>query len=391
MRKEFENRKLPKTYSKNGKECFMDSIRNKLIYVTPEETVRQKVVSYLIEELKVPKELITLEDRLSHYGINSKRRADIIISQYDPETNSRFPLTIVECKAPDVIVGESAVNQALDYAEALNAKYIMITNGFEMSCLYWSLDGSPEYIDSLPTYPKMVDGKYIPLPQQEPLVRISFEELKQKGEEWYVNDIFGAKTPKNMISCMTNLAECFIDLEHRFPVGDYGMFSVIEDYGVRYLSYGTAGGTFSSVYRSLLIQVDVVTEFVSFGFNIYSDDKTILAVALDDPDMTPHHALQLTMDNSLSVIGDRCKFSHSGRISVGHIGSGRINDLKAMIEDYAPELMDNGKIVLGELRNDDLWYMDSEQIISFLTNLIKYALVRDMYTKIASASWTPAQ
>lgn len=36
MRKEFENRKLPKTYSKNGKECFMDSIRNKLIYVTPE-------------------------------------------------------------------------------------------------------------------------------------------------------------------------------------------------------------------------------------------------------------------------------------------------------------------------------------------------------------------
>ena len=196
-----------------------------------------------------------------------------------------------------------------------------------------------------------------------------------------MNDIFGAKTPKNMISCMTNLAECFIDLEHRFPVGDCGMFSVIEDYGVRYLSYGTAGGTFSSVYRSLLIQVDDVTEFVSFGFNIYSDDKTILAVALDDPDMTPHHALQLTMDNSLSVIGDRCKFSHFGRISVGHIGSGRINDLKAMIEDYAPELMDNGKIVLGELRNDDLWYMDSEQIISFLTNLIKYALVRDMYRK----------
>lgn len=381
MRKEFENKKLPKTYLKNGKECFMDSIRNKLIYVTPEEVVRQKVVSYLIEELKVPKELITLEDRLSHYGINSKRRADIIISQYDPETNSRFPLTIVECKAPDVIVGESAVNQALDYAEALNAKYIMITNGFEMNCLYWSLDGSPEYIDSLPTYPNMVDGKYIPLPQQEPLVRIPFEELKQKGEEWYVNDIFGAKTPKNMISCMTNLAECFIDLEHRFPVGDYGMFSAVEDYGVRYLSYGTAGGTFNSVYRSILIQVDDVTEFVSFGFNIYSDDKTILAVALDDPDMTPHHALQLTMDNSLSIIGNRCKFSHSGRISVGHIGSGRINDLKAMVEDYAPELMDKGKIMLGELKNDGLWYMDSEQIISFLTNLIKYALIRDMYRK----------
>lgn len=381
MRIEFENKKLPKTYLKNGKECFMDTIRNKLIYVTPEETVRQKVVSYLIEDLQVPKELITVEDGLSHYGVVSKRRADIIINQFDPETDSRFPLTIVECKAPDVIVGENAVNQGLDYAEALNAKYIMITNGFEMNCLYWPLDGSPEHIDSLPTYPNMVDGKYIPLPKPEPLIRIPHNELRQKGEEWYVNDIFGAKTPKKMLSCMTNLAECFIDLEHRFPIGDYGMFSVLEDYGVRYLSYGTAGGTFSSLYRSLLIQVEDVTEFVSFGFNIYSDGKTILAVAIDDPDMTPHHALQLTMDNSLGIIGTKCRFTHSGRISVGHIGSGRIDELKAMIKTYAPELLSNGTITLGELDDNELWYMDSEQVMSFLSNLIKYSLIRDKYRK----------
>lgn len=221
MRDEFKNRKLPEIYFKNGKACYMDTIRNKLVYVTPEETVRQKVVKYLIEELDVPKELISIEDGLYHYAINSKRRADIIISQYDADTNSRFPLTIIECKAPDVIIGESAVNQGLDYAEALNAKYIMITNGSEISCLYWPLEGSPEYI----------------------------EELRQKGTEWYVDDIIGLNTPESMISCITNLAECFIDLEHKFPVGDYGFFSVLEDYGVRYLSYGTAGGTFNSVQK----------------------------------------------------------------------------------------------------------------------------------------------
>lgn len=383
MRAEFEDRKLPKIYLKNSKECFMDSIRNKLIYVTPEETVRQKVVSYLIEELKVPRELITLEDRLSHYGVNSKRRVDILISQYDAETDSRYPLTVVECKAPDVIVGASAVNQGLDYAEALNAKYIMITNGFEMNCFYWPLEGEPEHIEALPDYPNMIDGKYVPLPEQEPLVRIPFEDLLQKGEEWYVDDIFGVKTPRSMIPCMTNLAECFIDLEHRFPIGNYGMFSVLEDYGIRYLSYGTSGGwTYNSVYRSILIQVDDVTEFISFGFNIYSDDKTILAVAIDDPDMTPHHALQLTVDNSLSVIGNRCLFTHSGRIAVGHLGSGRISELKAMIENAAPELMQNGKIILGEMSNDCLWYMDTEQVVTFLTNLIKYALIRDKYRKL---------
>lgn len=81
-------------------------------------------------------------------------------------------------------------------------------------------------------------------------------------------------------------------------------------------------------FRSILIQVDDVTEFVSFGFNIYSNDKTILAIAIDDP-----------------------------------------------------ELMHGRNIVLGELRNDCLWYMDSMQIVQLLTNLIKYALIRDKYRK----------
>lgn len=389
MHNVIKNKKLPKKYLKNGKECFLDTIRNKLIYVTPEEIVRQKIIRYLIEDLHVPKELITVEDSLSHYDIASKRRADIVISQFDPETNQRFPLTIVECKAPDVIIGESAINQGLDYAEELNAKYIMITNGFQTSCLYWPLDGSPKQIDSLPTYPNMVDGKYIPLPKKEPLIRIPHNELQKKGEEWYVNDIFGAKTPKKMLSCMTNLAECFIDLEHKFPIGDYGMFSVLEDYGVRYLSYGTAGGTFNSVYRSLLIDVDNVTKFVSFGFNIYSDEKTILAVAIDDPDMTPHHALQLTMDNSLHINGTKCQFTHSGRISVGHIGSGRINELKAMIRLYAPELLSNDSIYLGELDNNKLWYMNDKQVISFLINLIKYSLIRNKYRKMLKEATQP--
>lgn len=32
---------LPPTYSRQGKECYLDPIRKKLIYITPEETVRQ--------------------------------------------------------------------------------------------------------------------------------------------------------------------------------------------------------------------------------------------------------------------------------------------------------------------------------------------------------------
>ena len=71
---------LPKIYSRKGKDCYLDPIRKKLIFITPEETVRQRVISYLLNDLKVPIEMISVEQHLSHYGIKSSLRADILIN-----------------------------------------------------------------------------------------------------------------------------------------------------------------------------------------------------------------------------------------------------------------------------------------------------------------------
>ena len=67
----FDNQRLPKKYKRNGKECYLDPIRQRLIYVTPEETVRQHVVSYLLDELKVPANMIRVEEHLSLYGLKT--------------------------------------------------------------------------------------------------------------------------------------------------------------------------------------------------------------------------------------------------------------------------------------------------------------------------------
>ena len=40
--------KMPPIYKRNGRECYLDPIRKKLIYITPEETVRQSVILYLL-------------------------------------------------------------------------------------------------------------------------------------------------------------------------------------------------------------------------------------------------------------------------------------------------------------------------------------------------------
>ena len=57
---DISKQRLPKIYKRNGKECYFDPIRQKLIYITPEETVRQQVISYLIDELEVPAEMISV-------------------------------------------------------------------------------------------------------------------------------------------------------------------------------------------------------------------------------------------------------------------------------------------------------------------------------------------
>lgn len=66
MEEEFSE-KLPLIYKRNGRECYLDPIRKKLIYITPEETVRQKVILYLTDILHVPLREIVSEQHLSHY------------------------------------------------------------------------------------------------------------------------------------------------------------------------------------------------------------------------------------------------------------------------------------------------------------------------------------
>ena len=71
--------KLPRVYKRNGRKCYLDPVRKKLIYITPEETIRQKVIFYLISVLKVPANMLIVEEPLSHYGVRTKDRADIVI------------------------------------------------------------------------------------------------------------------------------------------------------------------------------------------------------------------------------------------------------------------------------------------------------------------------
>lgn len=380
-----ESQSLPKVYLRNGKECFLDTIRNKLVYITPEEIVRQKIISYLINELQIPRCMITVEEHISHYVINSRRRADIVIHKYNNIDNTLTPIAVVECKAKGILLGEKAISQVLDYADYLECEYAMLTDGEDVICCKFEV-GINKYIDieGFPNYQDMIKGFYSVIKEDVAPFRIPFEDLEKNLYDYRDYEI-GTNTIISKAIPIMNLWECLLDVEYNFPLKEYRFFNLIEDYGIRFLSYGNAaGGIFSGPYRSFLINVNGSTEFVSISISTYVTDakpeiqKTSLNVAIDN-EKDAHHSLQLVLDDNMTVIGDSCYFYHHGRIGIGNIGSGKISELRNLVREKHPQIIDNNRFSLGKLEHNRLWHMDDQEIITLMENLITYALLRDEY------------
>lgn len=384
--------KLPPIYKRNGKDCYLDPIRKKLIYITPEETVRQEVISYLMDSLNVPAEMLIVEQHLSHYGINTKKRADIVVHKVDKENVER-PIAVVECKAPEVYLDLKAREQMLEYCNLIGADYAMLTNGIEKYCFKYDTEkGDYIILTAWPKYQDMLSEVYEEWDIGELPPRIPFDDLQhfleedfsQRDDDDYGMDI-SKLTPMNIAFPVFNLWEGLLDTRVKMPVGNYGMYELIEDYGVRMLSYGNAsGGKFFGPYRSFLVRVNGNVEFYSIGVTTYcmstspTKVKTCIAVAHDD-EKDAHHALQLVADDNLVVIGNRVNFYHHGRISVGKIGSGKISELRMFVQERCPQLISGNKFFLGSLVNDRLWRLDDPEVMNVIVNMISYAMVRDEY------------
>ena len=127
---------LPKTYFRNGQPHYLDPIRERLITVTPEESVRQQVIQFLLRDRNIPAHSICVEKPLSEYGLKSRLRADIAIECYN-ESDTLAVLCIIECKAPHIPIDDRVYEQATHYADLLDARYVMITNGIAWESYCW--------------------------------------------------------------------------------------------------------------------------------------------------------------------------------------------------------------------------------------------------------------
>lgn len=244
MHIDLSSQSLPKIYKRNGKECYLDPIRKKLIFITPEETVRQQVISYLLNDLRVPVDMISVEENLSHYGLKSARRTDITIKCLTKE-KELIPIAVIECKAPGVGLGEKVAEQLAFYSNTLGCDYAMMINDMEYECFHYN-DKTQQYdlIDKLPTYEEMLSNQYTVCETEEQPERPVFEEIEKIfGDNPAAYDMEISPKTEHALACAAfNFLSCLFDFEHKLPERQYKLFKLIKDYGARMLSYGNAGG-----------------------------------------------------------------------------------------------------------------------------------------------------
>ncbi|QCR24896.1 type I restriction enzyme HsdR N-terminal domain-containing protein [Pontibacter sp. SGAir0037] len=110
---------------------IFDVLRRKYVVLTPEEWVRQHFIHYLINELKYPKSLLSIERGAKYNQL--QKRTDLCV--YNQQGK---PHLLVECKAAHVPVTQEVVKQVSVYNQVLHAAYVVITNGLEHYC--WEVD-----------------------------------------------------------------------------------------------------------------------------------------------------------------------------------------------------------------------------------------------------------
>ena len=129
-------------------EYIWDPLRRKSVRNTPEEAVRQWFISVLHEGMKVPEHMMGSEVSLTWNGLDY--RADLVV--YDRQAH---PLLVAECKRPEVELTQEVVDQAIRYNNALDVRYIVITNGLKTFMFERGTDGFA-FVEKAPLWEDML-------------------------------------------------------------------------------------------------------------------------------------------------------------------------------------------------------------------------------------------
>ena len=377
-------------YDVNGIRKYLCIVRKMLIHITPEETVRQSFLNYLISEVKVPITKILVEEPILYHqkegSIKHKGRADILVLDENDK-----PLVIYECKKENDSFITQVYKQADNYYDAIRTVvYVGIVIGSNLHFYYYeyeNLDNEDvkERID-LAEHPS-----YLGLLNDEDFEIFEYEEdiferpnfikpISQSEIEFYVDyGIIGNGTNENLYPFLINFYGWINDPNDKFEIK-----GKIQDIGIKFTKFGNAGGgQFTQEYRAFLLEDKFEKPIVFFALNGMSSGEnspigTSLFVAIETNEHS-HSSLQLRCDKYIKIENNIAEIWHDGTITVGKLGASKRHELLSFISTKQNNILSENKIVLGKIDFSKEIKSQQKETKKFINNLIEYAILRDEF------------
>lgn len=386
---DFKSSDLPECYvDASGMKRYLDPIRKKGIPVTPEETVRQRVIAYLLKQAGVPAEALLVEESLAHIDRDLRERVDILARA--TQGGKQKPILLVECKAPGIVLDGEPTAQLLRYNTVLAAPFVLLTNGDESRLYHFSrANGEYKALRELPSYEKMCEEegiKYVQLPISA-WMRPDYAALSQQDViAKYVRDgNVGEGSSLELKPSMLNLAFCLLDEKNKIecPLSVPGC-TIETDYGVIPMTTGNAGGgSFSGNYRwlgvidrhgrrqNVYLAVFGMERTEDDGFGAKRAGATTLYFAVEEKGHAVSR-LQIRLDSCLKPDGDGYRLTHTGVRS-----RGKIQPLLDFIGAQVPELLGTTeRIVCGHLDTTKNLYLSDRETAQTIGRAVSYLLLR---------------
>ena len=387
-----EKHKPKIVYDVNGVRKYLCKVRKMLIHITPEETVRQSFLSYLITEIKIPITKILVEAPILHHQkegtIKHKGRADILVLDEDDN-----PLVIYECKKENDSFITQVYKQADNYYDAIRTVvYVGIVIGNNLHFYYYEY----ENLDNEDVKERIDIAKhpnYLGLLNDEDFEILEYQEeiyerpnYKEPLNEEELNDLFdygviGDGTNKKLFPFLINFYGWILDEKDKLQLDEN-----FKDIGIKFTKFGNAGGgNFTQQYRAFLLENIEEKPIIFLGLNSMSSGEnspigTSLFVAIETNEHS-HSSLQLRCDKYINIENHTAKIWHDATITIGKLGAAKRQDLIDFIASKENNILIDNQIILGEINFENDINSQQEQTQKFIQNLIEYAILRDEFRK----------
>lgn len=166
---------FPQTVWREGEKRLWNPIHKKVLKNRPEERVRLRIIEALIEA-GWSRHRISTEEPLRSKD-QKTRRTDIIC--YDQQFT---PKILVECKAESVPISSGVAEQTARYNRAVNAPYLLMSNGLTDFWYQISENTPPQRLESAPS-----------------LIDISSQQSVRDFPYWKERGFVGEKTTDSIL------------------------------------------------------------------------------------------------------------------------------------------------------------------------------------------------